>query len=752
MEGRGVMLENGTIIGNRYEIIGKIGTGGTADVYKAKCHKLNRYVAIKVLKKEFSEDRNFISKFRIEAQSAAGMAHANIVNVYDVGDENGIYYIVMELVEGITLKQYIDKKGALEYKEAVSIAIQIAQGIEAAHRHNIIHRDIKPQNIIISKEGKVKVTDFGIAKVTNTDTVNSMAMGSVHYISPEQARGGFSDITSDIYSFGITLYEMCTGRVPFDGETTVSVALMHIQNEITPPSYFNPSIPVSVENIILKCTQKRMDKRYQSATELIADLKRALITPYENFVVMPEDVDTSPTVLFTQDELNQINARKQTVQEPDVMPVFKDNHPEDDYGPDMEIVTDNSIDLTHIYDDDTEYEEHHIVDKDDDDDDDITVTHDDNKIDKIMLWLGIGVAVVIVIITIAVVFRVLITFNGIGSDKGREETTTQTPTVAVNEGIAVPGLIGLKEEEAREKLNEMGLGFKSVQAESDIIGKGYVMAQSVDEGVHVAENTQIVVTVSTGPKSFEVVDVLSLTEEKALQILKEQGLNPVTEYEFNNDTEQGTVIKMVPVAGSQVKQGDTVTITVSRGKQNKEGEVPNLLNMDESQAREAIDKAGLVAQLGGTVSSTTVEAGKVVAQNYPAGTKLAAGTIVEYVLSSGNNTKTYQGKIVLIKAWITANPLPEGFVEETGMKEVQIVFRQEKDGQSYSQEILGFTDVNALMDSQEISFNGIVEGVADGNAEIYVRYSWTDAVTGEPKIKTDSVQTMYVPLSEVTAQ
>lgn len=750
MEGRGVMLENGTIIGNRYEIIGKIGTGGTADVYKAKCHKLNRYVAIKVLKREFSEDRNFISKFRIEAQSAAGMAHANIVNVYDVGDENGIYYIVMELVEGITLKQYIDKKGALEYKEAVSIAIQIAQGIEAAHRHNIIHRDIKPQNIIISKEGKVKVTDFGIAKVTNTDTVNSMAMGSVHYISPEQARGGFSDITSDIYSFGITLYEMCTGRVPFDGETTVSVALMHIQNEITPPSYFNPEIPVSVENIILKCTQKRMDKRYQSATELIADLKRALITPYENFVVMPEDVDTSPTVLFTQDELNQINARKQTLQEPDIMPVFSDNRGED-YGPDMEFVTDNSIDLTHIYEDDTEYEEHHVVDKDDDDDD-ITVTRDDNKIDKIMVWLGIAVAAVIVIITFAVVFRVLITFNGIGNNKGKEEPSTQTPTVAVNEGIPVPGLIGLKEEEAKEQLNSLGLGFKSVQAESDIIGKGYVMAQSVDEGVHVAANTQIVVTVSTGAKSFEVVDVVTLTEEKAMQILREQGLDPVTEYEFNNDAEQGTVIKMVPVAGSQVKQGDTVTITVSRGKQTKEGEVPDLLNMDESQAREAIDKAGLVAQLGGTVSSTTVEAGKVVAQNYPAGTRLAAGTIVEYVLSSGSNTKTYQGRIMLLKAWVAANPLPEGFVEETGKKEVQVVFRQEKDGQSYSQEVLAFTDVNMLMDEHEILFNGIVEGVADGNAEIFVRYSWTDAVTGEPKIKTDSVQTMYVPLSEVAAQ
>lgn len=750
------MLENGTIIGNRYEIIGKIGTGGTADVYKAKCHKLNRYVAIKVLKREFSEDRNFISKFRIEAQSAAGMAHANIVNVYDVGDENGIYYIVMELVEGITLKQYIDKKGALEYKEAVSIAIQIAQGIEAAHRHNIIHRDIKPQNIIISREGKVKVTDFGIAKVTNTDTVNSMAMGSVHYISPEQARSGFSDITSDIYSFGITLYEMCTGRVPFDGETTVSVALMHIQNEIVPPSVYNPSIPVSVESIILKCTQKRMDKRYQSATEVIADLKRSLITPYENFVVMPEAVDHSPTVLFTPDELSQIQTRTQNSQSTQTMPggpvPFGIMDPQDDLGPDMELVTGNSIDLTHIY-DENDFEEHHYVEhEEEEEDEDETVMRDGNKIDKIMVWLGIAVAVVIVIITIAVVFRVLVTFNGIGSDKEQQETTTQTPTVAIDQGVEVPGLIGLTAKEAQEALNERRLGFKQVTAESDVIAKGYVMAQSVDEGVHVEENTQIVVTVSSGPKTFELVDVLSLTEEKASAMLKELDLNPVIEYEFSNDKEQGVVMKTVPVAGSQVKAGDTITVTVSRGKQNQECVVPNLLNMDESQAREAIDKAGLVAQLGGTVSSSTIETGKVVAQNYPEGTKLAAGTIVEYILSSGSSSKSYTGRMVVIKAWATAEPAPEGFVEDGGKREVQVVFRQEKDGTSMSKEILPFTDVNDIMDEHEILFTGIAEGVKDGNAEVYVRYTWKDAVTGEPRIVTKSVQTLYVELSEAVTQ
>lgn len=732
------MLENGIILGNRYEIIGKIGSGGTADVYKAKCHKLNRYVAIKVLKREFSEDRNYISKFRSEAQSAAGMAHANIVNVYDVGDEDGIYYIVMELVEGITLKQYIDKKGALEYKEAISIAIQIAQGIEAAHKHNIIHRDIKPQNIIISREGKVKVTDFGIAKVTNADTVNSMAMGSVHYISPEQARGGFSDFTSDIYSFGITLYEMCAGRVPFDGETTVSVALMHIQNELVPPSVYNPAIPVGVESIILKCAQKRMDKRYQSATELIADLKRALITPYENFVTMPEDVDASPTVMFTPNEISQIQAKTQNVRpEPQIMPVFVDEP--DKMG--------DSIDLTHIYDDDTEYEEHHYVD-DEDDEDESPVVHDDNKIDKLMVWLGVGVAVIIVIITIAVLFRVLVTFNGIGNNNKPQESTTQTPTVAVNEGIEVPPLIGLTEEQAKAALNDRNLGFKRVTDTSDVIAEGLVMAQSVEEGVHVAEHTTIVVTISAGSKSFELVDVKNLTEEKAIETLEQYNLKPSAEYEYSKDVEQGVVIKMMPVAGSQVKAGDTITITVSRGKETSEGEVPNLLNMDESEAREALDKAGLVAQLGGTVSSSTVEKGKVVAQNYPAGTKLAAGTIVEYVLSSGNSNKSYKGNITLIKAWAAVN-IPEGYVTENGTIELQVVLRQSKDGETSSKEIMAFTNANLLPEQYELEFNGIVEGVSDGNIEVYARYSWTDA-TGLPRIETKSAQTMYVTLTEVS--
>ena len=249
------MLTPGTVLAGRYEVVGRIGAGGMSNVYKARDLKLNRYVAIKVLKPEFSADETFVKKFRVEAQSAAGLSHPNIVNVYDVGEENGVHFIVMELVQGITLKHYIERKGTLDIREVLNISVQVASGMGAAHANRIIHRDIKPQNVIMSRDGKVKVTDFGIAKAADSTTVTTNAAGSVHYISPEQARGGYSDEKSDIYSLGITMYEMVTGSVPYDGENNVSVALQHIQGNMTPPRQINPDIPRSVERIILKCTK-----------------------------------------------------------------------------------------------------------------------------------------------------------------------------------------------------------------------------------------------------------------------------------------------------------------------------------------------------------------------------------------------------------------------------------------------------------------------------------------------------------------
>lgn len=300
------MLKEGVILSERYEIMSRIGSGGMADVYKAQDRKLNRLVAVKVMKAEFREDTSFVSKFTKEAQAAAKLSHPNVVNVYDVGEDRGLYFIVMELIEGITLKNYIAKKGKLSVKEATSIAIQASLGLEAAHNRGIIHRDVKPQNIIISTDGKVKLSDFGIAKSMNSNTITANVMGSVHYSSPEQVRGGYSDARGDIYSLGITMYEMVTGRVPFDGDTTVSIAIKHLQEEIVPPSIYTPDLPYSLEQIILKCTQKNPDRRYQNVGSMIDDLKRSLIDPQGNFVVIEPLSAHASTVQLSDDETEAI--------------------------------------------------------------------------------------------------------------------------------------------------------------------------------------------------------------------------------------------------------------------------------------------------------------------------------------------------------------------------------------------------------------------------------------------------------------
>ncbi|MCR5432223.1 MAG: Stk1 family PASTA domain-containing Ser/Thr kinase, partial [Lachnospiraceae bacterium] len=303
-------IKPGMFINDRYEIIDKVGSGGMANVYKAKCHRLNRYVAIKILKPELSSDTNFIKKFRAEAQSVAGLSHPNIVSVYDVGDDDGLHYIVMELVEGITLKRFIERKQRLEVRDAVGIAIQICQGMEAAHNHHIIHRDIKPQNIIISRDGKVKVADFGIAKAASSITLTQdNGAGSVHYLSPEQARGGYSDERSDIYSLGVTMYEMLTGQVPFSGDNNVSVVLSHLQNEAVPVIELNSAVPRSVDMIVQKCMQKKPERRYQNVAELIADLRRSITEPDGDYVSITQSVNvvSSDTRGITPEEIKELN-------------------------------------------------------------------------------------------------------------------------------------------------------------------------------------------------------------------------------------------------------------------------------------------------------------------------------------------------------------------------------------------------------------------------------------------------------------
>ncbi|MGN0380063.1 MAG: Stk1 family PASTA domain-containing Ser/Thr kinase [Butyrivibrio sp.] len=627
------MLREGMFIANRYEILEKIGSGGMADVYRAKCHKLNRFVAVKVLKPEYCEDKTFVAKFRAEAQAAAGLMHSNIVNVYDVGEENGIYYIIMELVEGITLKKYIEKKGKLGVREAVSIAIQVAQGIEAAHSHHIVHRDIKPQNIIISKEGKVKVTDFGIARAASGNTINSAVMGSVHYISPEQARGGYSDEKSDVYSFGIMLFEMLTGRLPFEGDTTVAVALQHIQDDMVSPRKYLPDIPVSVEKIVLKCTQKKPDRRYQNMTDLIADLKRSLVTPNEDFVVISSAiVPGGPTQLIGEEDLAEITqkASKKAVGPSVIDPNHDDT---DQYDETVEADEDGKEEITEDAggsagepEPEDELEEDAAASK---------------KIDRVITILGIAVGVIILVITIIVIVKMARMF---GNNK-KPSSTSPAQTVATDNSkeVEVPNLLGYTYDEAKKKLAELGLGINERQESSDLYEAGLIFKQSIDAGQMVAKNTTVIVYISKGATSFAMPNVIGYEQSSADVELRNKNLD-VT-YQFEETTEEslkGIVKSTDPEPGTTVKSGDKVTVVVYNLATQQTEIVPDVKGETRENAISILNAAGFNEIDCNYEYSDTVDKGKVISQSgaTPGQEAPTEGTKIVLVVSNGPEATT----------------------------------------------------------------------------------------------------------------
>jgi len=612
------MLKPGMFISDRYEIIDRVGSGGMADVYKAKCHKLNRFVAIKVLKAEFSDDKNFVNKFRGEAQSAAGLSHPNIVNVYDVGDDNGLHYIVMELVEGITLKNFIQRKGKLEVKEAVGISIQIAMGMEAAHMNHIIHRDIKPQNIIISREGKVKVTDFGIAKATTSNTITSNAMGSVHYLSPEQARGGYSDEKSDIYSLGVTLYEMLSGQVPFVGDNTVSVALLHIQGEATPLRELDPNIPLSVDRIVQKCMQKKPERRYLTASELISDLKRSISNPNGDFVVIPAAiVSDSPTITISEEEVNRIKnasnsagigyeTSKDSFQNTDARKSNTDSR---------QLVTEEEEELDTV----------------------------DPRVEKIMLVATIiaGIVLVIAIFFIAAKFFKLFQ----GSDTPKNASTTEatlspspSPTIEEVGTVVIPSVMGFTLDDAKNTLKDKSetLNVTFTEDYSDTAEKGIVIKQYPLEGAEIDADADVQLVISSGPQSFMVPNVYNLTDSQAVTKLEDAGLIVKHDYATSDEIEEGRVISSDPERDTPVVKGDTVTILMSSGPENTDVEVPDVVGMSKAGAVKELKAAKLT--LGNTNKdySETYPEGDVMKQGNEAGTKIAAGSPVDITLSLGS--------------------------------------------------------------------------------------------------------------------
>ncbi len=585
------MIKIGMMLGDRYEILEKIGTGGMSDVYKAKDHKLNRPVAVKVLKQEFSENANFVSKFRAEAQAAAGMMHPNIVNVYDVGEEGGTQYIVMELVEGITLKKYIEKKSRLSVKEATSIAIQVSMGIEAAHNNHIIHRDIKPQNIMISRDGKVKVTDFGIAKAVSSNTITSNVMGSVHYTSPEQARGGYSDEKSDIYSLGITLFEMLTGRVPFNGETTVAIAIKHIQEPMPSPRNYVGDIPISVEQIVLKCTQKSPDRRYQNMQELIDDLKRSLMTPDIDFVKLNDGDEDGATRAISDDELDEVKSRVRVREEYEDEYSVRVNKDTPDRGvsekPSAKKSTSSSgsgnknksrstsqsnkkkgSSKRPDYIDDKRNSKGGSSSKN---------SKISDKGDKITTVMAVIAAIIIGLVIIAIVGRAfgIFDFNK-NSGEGEVAATTditgavtqEQPEISESQ-VAVPQVIGMTYAEAVATLNKEGLEVEKAEVPSDSVAKGNVVDQMPAAGVVIDRNSTVILSVSTGASASKVhvPNLIGLDPMDATALLIENGLQAGSIEETTNPDENltGKICYQSYTENSAVDAGTTIDMKLSIG-------------------------------------------------------------------------------------------------------------------------------------------------------------------------------------------
>lgn len=577
------------VLQGRYEIIEKIGSGGMSNVFRAKDLKLGRMVAIKVLKDEFCTDLNFVEKFKREAQAAASLLGENIVNIYDVVDEGRYHFIVMELVDGITLKEYIRIKGKLDITEGVSIAIQVARALKTAHAQHIVHRDIKPQNILITDDSKVKVADFGIARAVSEQTVNANAIGSVHYISPEQARGGRCDARSDIYSLGITMYEMFTGRVPFTGESTVAVALAHLEQAMTPPSVYNNKISPNLERIILKCTKKDPANRYQNITELLDDLENVLLNPDT-----PYEISGSTKIIKAED----------TAMLSRVEPI-----------------------------DDMSDDEYERGDKEEEDDDD-EYDEEDEKMDKIMSVAGVVIAVIIVVLLVFFVGRFTGVFGGKGSDTSQSKLdSTQTK---------MPDVVGLSEKMADKKLSDNNLQMQVKSSEySDTVEKGNVISQEPKADEVVSKYSKVSVVISLGSDAFDIskLNLVGKTKESAESLLKENGFSTDTKEEPSDTVPKGSVISYTP---TKPKNGERVTLTVSSGKKVTKVVVPNITGMSESEAKTLLETNGLILGKKAEQHSATVAKGIIIGQSTAAGSSVDSGSSVDYAVSNGVAPETTQ--------------------------------------------------------------------------------------------------------------
>lgn len=587
-------MMNGKIIDGRYEVIEEVGRGGMAIVYRAKCLVLNRYVAIKVLRPEYRDDAEFIKRFKIEAQSAGSLSHPNIVSIYDVGNEDDIEYIVMEYVEGITLKQYLSAKGVLQWKEAVDYASQICSGLEHAHKKGIVHKDIKPENVIITKEGILKITDFGIAKALNQGTVTAggLTMGSVHYFSPEQARGGFTDAKTDLYSLGILTYEMVTGKLPFEGDSAISVAMQHLEAEPVRPSVFNPSLPKSLETVILKAMKKEQNERYQTATQMLIDLKKVYVGSDVHY-----DEEYELTRKFTP--INQHESNGQSVNRQSRPPQGRAQHNQGK-APVKKQVSRAELEKAKK-----------------------------KKKKSDTLGIAAGIFVGIAVIALGIWCWSFMT----GGSKNEVEC---------------PELVNHTCAEALELIE--GTKLKIVMANGRAIkadDEGIIVTQDPKSGKKIKSNAKITVTLGDQPATMEKIpSVAGMTEADAASALKALKFDVSVERQESSDVAAGRVISSHPASGTSASEGSVVTIYVSSGSTNTNTEneytiVPDLLGKTETEAKAALERADLKL---GEVQQVASEKDK--------------GTIIGQSEAEGNRVKKNKAIDIRISRGTTASATP----------------------------------------------------------------------------------------------
>ena len=557
----------GKLLGNRYEIIEKIGNGGMATVYKATDKVLKRNVAVKILRDEFTTDDEFIKRFEVEAQSAARLTHPNIVSIYDVGVDGNLYYIVMELIQGKTLKEIIIKeKGPLPWKWSINVSIQIASALEMAHRNNIIHRDIKPHNIIITEDGVAKVTDFGIAKAVSNSTITAFGttIGSVHYFSPEHARGGFTDAKSDLYSLGVVMYEMVTGRVPFDADTPVSVALKHMQEEPVEPIELNPNLPIAVNKIIMRALQKDTTLRYQTASEMLVDLKKSLKDPEGDFV---EELEYDPTAKTQVIDTNAYRDKKQTKnsngKKDGKFKTFIKNHKGLSIFIGLLLLFALSLGGTMLVLNITNPPEvamPNVV--------GLSKEEAQKEIENVKLKFEIEKEEY----NKDVPEGFIISQDPTYMEKFNKVKQGSTVKVVVSKGeekTTVPKVVGMEKDKAVKALEDAKLKVEIVEESSKKVQEGYVISQETSPDTEAFAGDTIKIHVSTGVEKATVPDVIGKSQADAKKTLEAQGFVVAVTTSEDSSKENGIVLKQSLDSGKTVEKGSTITITVNNYEASK---------------------------------------------------------------------------------------------------------------------------------------------------------------------------------------